>query len=149
MRATITGPDHEDGHLIVGELHDWLVGDPDLRRTAAIRRIPRESAGTTGPTGPTGVMGSLDVIEVVVGQGIAALNLAVAYASWRSTRPAPPRLTVTLPGGTLTVTDDSPEALERILAALREPAPTPTPASIPTPAPATSAEAGARTDDPA
>ncbi|MFJ3778703.1 hypothetical protein ACIPX0_44245 [Streptomyces sp. NPDC090075] len=138
MRATITGPDHEDGHLIVGELHDWLVGDSDLRRTAAIRRIPRESAGTTGPTG---TMGSLDVIEVVVGQGIAALNLAVAYASWRSTRPAPPRLTVTLPGGTLTVTDDSPEALERILAALREPAPAPTPA--------TSAEAGARTDDPA
>ncbi|MCG7204041.1 effector-associated constant component EACC1 [Streptomyces arenae] len=114
MRATITGPDHEDGHLIVSELHDWLVGDAELRRSARIHRVTRESAGT---------MGALDVIEVVLGQGIAAANLALAYASWRSTRPVPPRVRVTLPGGTLTLTDDSPEALERILAALREPPP--------------------------
>ncbi|MEU2339693.1 hypothetical protein ABZ770_40160 [Streptomyces sp. NPDC006654] len=116
MRATITGPDHEDGYLIISELHDWLVGDAELRRSTQIHRVTRESAGT---------MGALDVIEVVLGQGIAAANLALAYASWRSTRPAPPRVSVTLPGGTLTVTDDSPEALERILAALREPIPGP------------------------
>ncbi|WP_141207847.1 effector-associated constant component EACC1 [Streptomyces griseorubiginosus] len=108
----IAAPDHEDGQLLVDELHDWLVGDGELRRTAEILRVHLDTVGT---------MGALDVIEVVVGQGIAALNLALAYASWRSTRPAPPGVTVTFPdGATVTVTDDGPEALERVLAVLRE-----------------------------
>ncbi|WP_020135550.1 effector-associated constant component EACC1 [Streptomyces sp. 351MFTsu5.1] len=111
MRVVIAAPDHEDGHLL-DELHDWLVGDGELHRTAEIRRVPLDTAGT---------MGALDVVEVVVGQGIAALNLAIAYASWRSTRPAAPGVTVTFPdGATVTVTDDGPEALERVLALLRE-----------------------------
>jgi hypothetical protein len=112
MRVVIAAPEHEDGQMLADELHDWLVGDTELRRTAEIRRLSVPRPGTMGPA---------DVIEIVVSQGIAALNLAIAYASWRSTRPSPPSLTVTLPGGaTLTVRDDSPEALERILAALRE-----------------------------
>ncbi len=112
MRAVIAAPDHrDDAHLIVNELHDWLMGDAELRHVASVSRIRQHAPGT---------MGALDVIEIVVDQGIAALNLAVAYATWRSTRRTPPGLVVTLPGGTLTVTDDSPEALERILAALRE-----------------------------
>ncbi|MCX5330093.1 hypothetical protein [Streptomyces sp. NBC_00140] len=112
MRVVIAAPEHEDGQLLADELHDWLVGDTELHRTAEIRRPSVPRPGTMGPAA---------VIEIVVSQGIAALNLAIAYASWRSTRPSPPGLTVTLPGGaTLTVRDDSPEALERILAALRE-----------------------------
>ncbi|XUL92431.1 effector-associated constant component EACC1 [Streptomyces galilaeus] len=110
MRVVIAAPEHDDGSLLVDELHAWLAGDADLHRTAEIRRVARDATGT---------MGALDVIEVVVGQGVAVLNLALAYASWRSTRPAPPAVTVTVPGGVLTVTDDSPEALELILAALR------------------------------
>ncbi|WP_262057555.1 effector-associated constant component EACC1 [Streptomyces sp. STR69] len=111
MRVVIAAPEHDDGQLLVDELHTWLAGDADLHRTAEIRRVARDAAGT---------MGALDVIEVVVGQGVAVLNLAMAYASWRSTRPVPPAVTVTFPGGSaLTVTDDSPEALELILATLR------------------------------
>ncbi|MFI0512326.1 hypothetical protein ACH3Y9_00035 [Streptomyces sp. WSLK1-5] len=122
MRVVIAAPEHEDGQLLVDELHDWFVGDTELHRAAEIRRVPVDSTGT---------MGALDVIEVVVGQGVAVLNLAVAYASWRSTRPTPPAVTVILPGGR-TVTDDGQEALERILAALREEA---------------DGQTGARTDD--
>ncbi|OQR63100.1 hypothetical protein B6E66_15800 [Streptomyces maremycinicus] len=112
MRAVFAAPEQvDDAQFVVDELHEWLIGDTDLRRTARISRSSR---------GATGTMGVTDVVEVVIGQGIAALNLALAYATWRSTRPRPPGIVVTLPGGTLTVTDDSPEALERILAALRD-----------------------------
>lgn len=110
MRAVFAAPEQDDGQFVVEELHGWFVGDGELHRGAEIRRVP---------VGSVGEMGALDVVEVVVGQGIAALNLALAYATWRSTRPAAPRVTVTLPNG-VTVTDDGPEALERILAALRE-----------------------------
>ncbi|PWI14180.1 hypothetical protein DI272_08440 [Streptomyces sp. Act143] len=110
MRVVIAAPDQEDGQLLADELHDWLVDDVELHRTAKIRRVPRDAVGA---------MGVSDVIEVVVSQGIAALNLALAYASWRTTRPAPPGVTVTFAEGTITLTDDSPEALERVLAALR------------------------------
>ncbi|WP_405827409.1 hypothetical protein [Streptomyces sp. NBC_01176] len=121
MRAVFAAPEQmDDAQFIVDELHEWLMGDADLRRAARISRIS---------SGATGTMGVTDIVEVVVGQGIAALNLALAYATWRSTRPHPPGIVVTLPGGTLTVTDDSPEALARILAVLRDesgtqPAPT-------------------------
>lgn len=112
MRAVFAAPEQTDeAQFVVDELHEWLMGDADLRRTSRIARISRGASGTMGVT---------DVVEVVVGQGIAALNLALAYATWRSTRPRPPGIVVTLPGGTLTVTDDSPEALARILAVLRE-----------------------------
>ncbi|MGV9787072.1 effector-associated constant component EACC1 [Streptomyces sp. NPDC003435] len=111
MRAVFAAPEQmDDTQFVVDELHEWLMGDADLRRSARISRISR---------GTTGTMGVTDVVEVVVGQGIAALNLAIAYATWRSTRPRPPGIVVTLPGGTLTVTDDSPEALARILEVLR------------------------------
>ncbi|MFE7182610.1 effector-associated constant component EACC1 [Streptomyces erythrochromogenes] len=124
-----SAPDgRDDLHLTVGELYDWLRRDGELRRVATVSRVTGHAPGT---------MGALDVIDVVVGQGIAAVNLGVAYATWRAARRTAPGLVVTLPGGTVTVTviDDGPEALERILAALREASAGPGPDSASAPGP--------------
>ncbi len=60
------------------ELRSWLGRDPG---TAA---LPVESVTGDGPT-----MGVLEALDVILGNATSIANFAVAYATWRTTRPSP------------------------------------------------------------
>ncbi|MEV0643138.1 hypothetical protein AB0I77_51260 [Streptomyces sp. NPDC050619] len=104
-----------DDGLAALDLYRWLRKDPELRRHAAVNPgRPRPGDGT---------MGATDVIELVVGQSIAALNLALAYAAWRAARPTAPCVTITVDGRSVTLQgacDD--ETIRRITDLLSRPA---------------------------
>ncbi|MCI3223144.1 hypothetical protein [Streptomyces sp. NP-1717] len=102
----------EGDALSLTHLHSWLQRDPGTRR------IPMTVASLSRDE-----MSTFDVIDLLLGNGIAAANLAVAIAAWRSARGAALNgRTVRLEcGGTsVTVTDASAEDIERILRGLRE-----------------------------
>jgi hypothetical protein len=111
VRITIGSAEQDDTGVAVADLYGWLRSDPEFRRE--VRALRLQSRGVPG------AMGATDVIELVLGQAIAALNLAVAYATWRTARPSAPAVTITFPGGTLTVHDGSEETVRRIVEALR------------------------------
>ncbi|MFC8567947.1 hypothetical protein ACFUIW_19515 [Streptomyces sp. NPDC057245] len=95
------------------DLYAWLRGDPDVRAHAEVGIGPSEPGGET--------MGAAEVVNLVVGQTFAALNLALAYASWRQARPAAPAVTLTVDGRSLTVEGASQETLRQIVELLGEP----------------------------
>ncbi|MEW1795180.1 MULTISPECIES: effector-associated constant component EACC1 [Streptomyces] len=102
----------EDDALSVADLRSWLGQDPGTRR------IP-----VTVESSARGEMSAFDVLEVALGNGIAAANLAVAVAAWRTARGAAlGGRTVRLEHGgtTVSVTNESAEEIDRILRALRE-----------------------------
>jgi hypothetical protein len=92
------------------DLYRWLRQDPDVGR-----HTPVALASST-PGG--GSMGAVDVIELIVGQGLTALNLALSYAAWRATRSSAPPITINVNGGSFTVQDASEETVRRIVAEL-------------------------------
>ncbi|MFD4142815.1 MULTISPECIES: hypothetical protein [unclassified Streptomyces] len=110
MHITVEVDDDPDGRTTV-DLYRWLRSDSDLRRTADVALRTR---------GVSGAMGAVEIINIVLTQGIAALNLAVTYASWRVARPAAPAVTIDFPGGSITVRDGGEETVRRIVEALRE-----------------------------
>ena len=70
-------------------LYAWLQDEPDVRRTAEMTLTA--GAGKPG----VGEMGAaIDVIQLVIGDGFQALNLALAYAAWRGTRAKHPAVTI-------------------------------------------------------
>lgn len=101
----------DDGGTALIDLYRWLRQDDDLRRHAGVRLRPPRQTG--------GFMGTLEVIDLVLNQGIAAANLALAYATWRAGRPASPPVTITVDGMSVTVTDGSEESVRRIVELLR------------------------------
>ncbi|GCB46869.1 hypothetical protein [Streptomyces sp. NL15-2K] len=114
MRITIGSAEQDYTGMAVADLYGWLRGDMELRRK--VRTLGLQSRGEAGAMGGTGAS---DVIELVLEHGIAALNLAVAYATWRTARPSAPAVTITFPGGALTVQDGNEETVRRIVEALR------------------------------
>ncbi|MEU9385867.1 hypothetical protein AB0D38_35095 [Streptomyces sp. NPDC048279] len=110
----------DGGQDAVRDLYRWLREDPDARRAATPALVPAPDA----PTPPPGTaMGAVEIIELVLGQGFSALNLALAYAAWRGQRPAAPLIVIQLGDGrSVTVQDGSAETVRRIVAALEEPA---------------------------
>ncbi|WP_433825804.1 effector-associated constant component EACC1 [Actinoplanes sp. CA-015351] len=103
----------EDEQATLG-LYRWFRDDETLTGQAVEIREDEE---------PTGTMGAAEVIEVVLTHGVALANLAIAYATWRDSRDDDTtEVTFTGDGGSITVKDASPETIERIVAALSEPA---------------------------
>ncbi|MFE0191052.1 hypothetical protein [Streptomyces sp. NPDC058989] len=95
-------------------LYRWLAQDPDVADQAEISLAPgRPGAGEMG--------GAFEVINAVLTHGIALGSLAVACATWRSSRPTAPAVRIERDGVTVTVEDGSPEAVRRIVDALGEP----------------------------
>jgi hypothetical protein len=107
IRIGISGDDRESALI---DLYRWLLRDADVRRHATV------SLSSDAPS--SGTMGAIDVINLVVGQGLTALNLALSYAAWRNARPSAPAVTITVDGGSVTVHDASEETVRRIVAAL-------------------------------
>ncbi|MFJ9631654.1 hypothetical protein ACIRU8_28500 [Streptomyces sp. NPDC101175] len=92
------------------DLFRWLREDPDVANYAAIALAPSVPAA--------GTMGAVEIINLVVGQGFTALNLALSYASWRAARPEAPTVVIRVGDSSLLVTDDSAETLRDIVTLL-------------------------------
>ncbi|MEU4655300.1 hypothetical protein AB0G32_15405 [Streptomyces sp. NPDC023723] len=103
----------QGGGPAAADFHRWLCRDPRVRRHAEV------SLGSSRPDDT--VMGTFDVVNLLVGQGIAALDLALSYAAWRGTRPAAPptpAVTFTANGASVTVEGECDEATVRRIAEL-------------------------------
>lgn len=107
IRIGISGDDRESALI---DLYRWLLRDADVSRHATV--------GLSADAPGGGTMGAIDVINLVVGQGLTALNLALSYAAWRNARPSTPAVTITVDGRSITVHDASEETVRRIVAEL-------------------------------
>ncbi|MGW4907590.1 effector-associated constant component EACC1 [Streptomyces sp. NPDC004270] len=117
--ATTAATAADGGQDAVRDLYRWLREDPDVRRSATPTLVPVPDAAEQRPGT---AMGAVEIIELVLGQGFSALNLALAYAAWRGQRPAAPPIVIQLgEGRSVTVHDGSAETVRRIVAALEDP----------------------------
>ncbi|MFD0314980.1 effector-associated constant component EACC1 [Streptomyces flavalbus] len=95
------------------ELRAWLGRDPG---TAG---VPVETVTGDGPT-----MNVLEALDVILGNATNLANFAVAYATWRSTRPAalaPPGARTLVHGDTtVDIGDLTPEELADLLRRLQD-----------------------------
>lgn len=98
----------EDDGQVLNSLRRWLNQDPGV--TSACEVVIPPGPGRPGDQG-----GTLDVINVVMTQGIGLANFALAYATWRRARTDAPAVKLERAGMTLTVTDASPETVQRII----------------------------------
>jgi len=66
-----------------------------------------------------GEMGTtLEAVQLVIDSGFQILNRRLAYATWHGTRQKAPSLTIQRDGVTVTLDDDEPETIARVLRAL-------------------------------
>ncbi|MFE0175752.1 hypothetical protein ACFWZ2_25875 [Streptomyces sp. NPDC059002] len=100
------------------DLYAWLRHTADVREHADISLRPAQQDDAE-------TMGAADVIDMVLNHGFAALNLALAYAAWRTARPAAPSVTLTTGRGSVTVHGASDEDIRRIVTALHDTVPAP------------------------
>ncbi|MFH9967854.1 hypothetical protein ACH4PR_41970 [Streptomyces mirabilis] len=92
-------------------LHDWLLLDRNVRRTGRIE-MASSSPPAPGQQGAT----ILDLVSLVLGNGISAASLGVSIATWRTTRPQQPTVTVERTDGSkVTITGASPHEAQRLL----------------------------------
>lgn len=98
-----------DGALT--SLFRWLAQDPDVRRDAEV--AIGSSAGRPGDMG-----GALEVLNIVLSNSIALGSLIVAVGSWLGSRAKGTAVHIERNGVQVTIHDDSPETLRRVLDAL-------------------------------
>ena len=96
----------------LGSLYAWLQADSDIRQHARMSLVPAEVAVSEMGT-------TFDVLQLVVDSGFQALNLALAYATWRATRPSRSEVTIECEGAKVTLDNDNPDTVEAILRVLR------------------------------
>ncbi|WP_330285384.1 effector-associated constant component EACC1 [Streptomyces sp. NBC_00576] len=91
-------------------LHDWFEADRALRRSSQIEMLSSENpvAGAQGTV--------LDLVSLVLGSGFSAASLGISVASWRSTRPQRPTVTLERPDGrTVTISGASASETQRMV----------------------------------
>lgn len=86
MRIRIVADDDEQ---TLTDLRSWLGRDPGTRG------LPVEPVSGTGPT-----QSVLEALDIVLGHAVDMANFAIAYATWRSTRPT---RTASAPAGARTL----------------------------------------------
>ncbi|MEV0318291.1 hypothetical protein ACIBKX_08510 [Streptomyces sp. NPDC050658] len=97
-----------DGTESAASLYRWLMAEPELRGSASLSTGAERSA--------PGHMGDgLELVNVVLANSIALGSLITAVAAWRGSRPRPPQVRLERDGVVVTLRDDSPEQVERIL----------------------------------
>ncbi|MFI6346108.1 hypothetical protein [Streptomyces sp. NPDC050560] len=82
MRVRILADGDEEA---LGELRTWLSEDPGTARVP----VAAVGGGAGGESGAR-TMGALDALDVVLGSAVEVANFALAYVTWRSSRPSPP-----------------------------------------------------------
>lgn len=104
----VTGPD-ADRELT--SLYAWLREEPEIRQHSRMSLVAPEP-------GATGMGAAFEIIQLVVDGGFQALNLALAYATWRATRPGRPQVTIEGDGARITLDGAEQDTVEAILRAL-------------------------------
>lgn len=102
-----------DGQGTLGSLHRWLVADPELRRSSAFELVA--SHPQPGEMGPV-----FDVINAVISDGTGLGSLIVAYLAWRDSRPHAPAIRIERDNVVVSLSEGSPEAIDKALTALSE-----------------------------
>jgi hypothetical protein len=88
MRLEVRLPDATAETVL--DLHEWLADQPAIRRHGELR---------LQPSGATDEMGTaVDVLTLIVGTGLSTMQLLLAIAQWRESRPKPPGVVVTRTG---------------------------------------------------
>ncbi|MGW0710799.1 effector-associated constant component EACC1 [Streptomyces sp. NPDC002643] len=100
-----------EGSMAMLDLYRWLRQDPDVRGRAELSMAPDAS----GDAGQRTMSGAGDVINLVLEHTFSALNLALAYAAWRTARPTAPAITITTGGTSVTVRGADEETVARIV----------------------------------
>jgi Effector Associated Constant Component 1 len=108
IQIRVTGPD-ADREL--GSLYAWLLEEPDIRRYARVSLI-------AAAPGPAEMGAAFDIIQLVTDSGFQALNLALAYATWRATRPGRPQVVIERDDTRITLDSAGPDSVEAIVRAL-------------------------------
>ncbi|MFF4606450.1 hypothetical protein ACFY12_27430 [Streptomyces sp. NPDC001339] len=116
IRLGTSGAGDGEGERATLDFCAWLRQTPEVREYADISLRPAQQDDAE-------TMGAVEIIDLVLGHGFAALNLALAYASWRGARPSAPAVTLTTSRGSVTVHGGSDEEIGRIVAALHGNAP--------------------------
>lgn len=108
IQIRMTGPDADRD---LGSLYEWLHEESDIRRYAQMKLVAAKP-------GPSAMGAAFDVIQLVVDSGFQALNLALAYATWRATRPSGSQVTIESEGTRITLEGAEPDAVDIIVRAL-------------------------------
>ena len=92
----------------LSSLYAWLRDEPDVRQRAQIALLAAESE-------PSDMGSAFEVIQLVVDGGFQAMNLALAYAAWRATRPSQPHVTIEYDGITVILDGSDSDTVEAIV----------------------------------
>jgi hypothetical protein len=109
IQIRMTGPDADQE---LSSLYAWLREEPDIRRHARMSLMGPEP-------GPSEMGAAFDVVQLVVDSGFQTLNLAVAYASWRATRPRRSQVTIERDDTRVTLDGTEPDTVGAIVRALK------------------------------
>jgi Effector Associated Constant Component 1 len=101
-----------DAESELGSLYAWLQEEPDIRHHSSMSLKSTKAS-------PSEMGAAFDVIQLVVDSGFQALSLALAYATWRATRPRRPQVTIERDGAKVTLDDADPDTVQAIVQALR------------------------------
>jgi hypothetical protein len=108
IQIRVTGPD-ADREL--GSLYAWLQDEPGIRRHSSMSLKSAEPSSSE--------MGAaFDVIQLVVDSGFQTLSLALAYVTWRATRPSHSQVTIERDGTKVTLDDADPDTVQAIVRAI-------------------------------
>jgi hypothetical protein len=94
--------------VALSSLYAWLRDEPDVWRHAQISLLASEP-------GPADMGTAFDVIQLVVDSGFQAVNLALAYAAWRTARPSQQHVTIEHDGITVSLNGSESDAVEAII----------------------------------
>jgi Effector Associated Constant Component 1 len=87
LRLTISDVHGQADVDALRSLRGWLADEPLVRRHAEVNWSDGASPGELGT--------AVDVLTLVLGTGMSALQLLLAVAQWRASRPVPPTVTIT------------------------------------------------------
>jgi hypothetical protein len=94
-------------------LRSWLADEPAVRRHAQLGWTSTARPGELGP--------GLDVLTLAVSTGLSVLQLLLAVAQWRASRPQPPTVMITRTepdGATVRIEATDPQTLAAAAEAL-------------------------------
>ncbi len=92
-------------------LYAWLQDEPSVRRHAQISLVPEKPR-------PGELGAALKIIQLVIDSGFQAVNFALAYATWRDTRPSQPEITIETHDMRLTLDGADPDVVQKIVRAI-------------------------------